>query len=259
MIKASVRSLIISLILLLSSKMLHGFIQKQSRVVSRLLSTLRYSGPLTGRQGTRKALRMNQQDVVDPVRVRFAPSPTGSLHIGGARTALFNWLVARKTGGSFIVRVEDTDEARSTSASEKSILGDLRWLNLHWDEGPGTEGSPYGPYRQSERGAIYKQWATHLMERGLAYPCFCTTEELEEQRKTAERLGRDPTYDGTWRDADPVLVKSKVAAGDPYTVRFKVPKGKVVSITDMVRGKATWEAEACIGDFIILRSTGVPV
>ena len=194
----------------------------------------------------------------DPVRVRFAPSPTGSLHVGGARTALFNWLLARKTDGKFIVRVEDTDEARSTRESERSILNDLRWLKLDWDEGPEVDG-PFGPYRQSERKDIYKAAAEKLIEKGFAYRCFCTEEELETKRLAAEAAGTDPKYDGTWRDADPVEVQRKLDLGDPYTVRFKVPAGKIVSIDDKVRGRVTWDANASLGDFIIMRSNGMPV
>src|SRR5689334_10609848 len=115
------------------------------------------------------------------MRVRFAPSPTGSLHVGGARTALYNWLLAKKHKGKFLVRVEDTDEARSTAESEKSILHDLRWLGLNWDEGPEI-GGPYGPYRQSERKDIYKKVAEELIASGHAYRCFCTEEELEQKR-----------------------------------------------------------------------------
>lgn len=114
-----------------------------------------------------------------PVRVRFAPSPTGNLHVGGARTALFNWLYAKRTGGKFILRVEDTDLARSTRASEEVMIRDLKWLGLTWDEGPDV-GGPFGPYRQSERTDIYKSYVDKLVEAGVAYPCFCTDEELEQ-------------------------------------------------------------------------------
>lgn len=197
-------------------------------------------------------------DFNSPVRVRFAPSPTGSLHVGGARTALFNWLLARKTKGTFIVRVEDTDEARSTRQSEESILRDLNWMNLQWDEGPEV-GGKCEPYRQSERKHIYKEFAEKLIEKGLAFRCFCTEEELDKKRLEAEAAGIDPKYDGTWRDADPALVQQKLANGEPYTIRFKVPKNKVLFIDDVVRGRVTWDAEAMLGDFIILRSNGMPV
>lgn len=195
---------------------------------------------------------------VAPVRVRFAPSPTGSLHVGGARTALYNWLLAKKTNGKFLIRVEDTDEARSTRESEQSILNDLKWMNMNWDEGPEI-GGDFGPYRQSERKDIYKVAADKLLEKGVAYRCFCTEDELSTKRAEAEAKGADPKYDGTWRDRDPAEIQQKLDNGDPYTVRFKVPAGKIVSIDDMVRGRVSWDAEATLGDFIILRSNGMPV
>ena len=137
--------------------------------------------------------------ISSPVRVRFAPSPTGSLHVGGARTALFNWLLAKKTGGSFLIRVEDTDEARSTKVSEQSILNDLKWMGLNWDEGPilddelkltDKQMGPHSPYRQSERKDIYLKAANELIEKGFAYRCFCSEEELEEKRQKAEAAGQ---------------------------------------------------------------------
>jgi glutamyl-tRNA synthetase len=191
---------------------------------------------------------------MNPVRVRFAPSPTGSLHVGGARTALFNWLLAKKTNGKFIIRVEDTDEARSTRESEQSILNDVKWMNMMWDEGPEI-GGPCEPYRQSERKDIYKKFAEKLIADGKAYRCFCSEEELDLKRQQAEEAGLDSRYDGTWANADPAVVAEKLANGDPYTVRFRVPKGKVVSFNDIVRGTVTWDADAMLGDFIILRFT----
>ena len=193
-------------------------------------------------------------------RTRFAPSPTGSLHVGGARTALFAWLKARQDKGKFIVRVEDTDTARSTRESEESVLADLDWLGLQWDEGPEVGGGK-GPYRQSERmgTGLYQELAQRLIDAGHAYPCFCTQEELDAKRQQAEALGQNPQYDGTWRDADPDEVAKRIAAGEPYTVRFKVPRGKVVSIHDQVRGEVSWDVAATVGDFILLRSGGMPV
>ena len=193
-------------------------------------------------------------------RTRFAPSPTGSLHVGGARTALFAWLKAKKEGGDFIVRVEDTDTARSTRESEEEVLKDLEWLGLKWEEGP-VVGGDKGPYRQSERmtTGLYQELAQQLMDAGHAYPCFCTQEELDKKRAAAEALGENPQYDGTWRDADPAEVKAKMDAGEPYTVRFKVPRGKKVTIQDQVRGEVTWDVQATVGDFILLRSGGMPV
>jgi len=171
---------------------------------------------------------------------------------------LYNWLLARQTNGQFLIRVEDTDEARSTRESEASILNDLKWLGLTWDEGPEV-GGPHGPYRQSERKDIYLKYAEQLMADGHAYRCFCTEEELETKRAAAEAAGVDPKYDGTWRDADPAEVQRRLANGDPFTVRFKVPPGKVCFIDDIVRGRVTWDADASLGDFIILRSSGMPV
>jgi glutamyl-tRNA synthetase len=194
----------------------------------------------------------------DAVRVRFAPSPTGSLHVGGARTALFNWLLARKTKGAFLVRVEDTDEARSTRESEESILNDLTWLNLNWDEGPNI-GGPHAPYRQSERKDIYQKYAQQLVAGGHAYPCFCSEGELEEKKKFVEDRGGIFRYDGTWRNADADEVKKRLDRGDPHTIRFKVPNGKIVVFDDVVRGRITWEPESLLGDFILLRSNGMPV
>jgi len=196
--------------------------------------------------------------ITQPVRVRFAPSPTGSLHVGGARTALFNWLLAKKTKGTFLIRVEDTDEARSTKESEASILADLKWMNMNWDEGPEI-GGPCAPYRQSERKDIYKKYAEKLIAEGKAYKCFCTVEELDAKRAIAEAAGADPKYDNTWRDADPAEVQKRLDNNEPYTIRFKVPEGKVVSIDDIVRGHVQWDADASLGDFIMLRASGVPV
>jgi glutamyl-tRNA synthetase len=201
-----------------------------------------------------------------PPRLRFAPSPTGSLHVGGARTALYNWLMAKKgqlddpqSEAGFVVRVEDTDLARSTKESEESVLQDLKWLGLYWDEGPDMENAKYGPYRQSERSELYKKLAQKLLDEGKAYPCFCTPEELDEMKVQQEAAGIPPRYDGTWRDADPALVKEKMEQGVPYTVRFKVPPGARVVIDDVVRGTVSWDAEATVGDFVLLRSNGVPV
>jgi glutamyl-tRNA synthetase len=196
---------------------------------------------------------------VNGPRLRFAPSPTGSLHVGGARTALYNWLAARKAAdGKFVLRIEDTDIARSTRESEDSMLADLKWLGLDWDEGPRI-GGPCKMYRQSERAAIYKEAAELLVAAGHAYPCFCTEEELEEKRTRAKMAGSQVAYDGTWRDADPEQVQKNLAAGLPHTYRFKVPRGEVVGIDDNVRGRVEWDVQATIGDFILLRSSGVPV
>lgn len=235
-------------------------------------------GAVEGETETETAAKVNgEADVVKfpqkgknveqaPPRMRFAPSPTGSLHVGGARTALYNWLCAKKgqldfpsTDAAFVLRVEDTDVARSTKESEESVLADLSWLGLTWDEGPDTDGAPYGPYRQSERGEIYNKLANKLLEEGKAYKCFSTKEELEEMKAKQEAEGVATRYDGTWRDADPELVQQKLDEGTGYTVRFKVPAGARVVIDDAVRGTVSWDAESTVGDFILMRSSGIPV
>jgi nondiscriminating glutamyl-tRNA synthetase len=182
-------------------------------------------------------------------RVRFAPSPTGHLHVGGARTAIFNWLFARHHGGGFVIRVEDTDQARSTRESEQMVLDDLRWLGLDWDEGPEI-GGPHAPYRQSERVELYGRVARELIERGVAYRCYCSEEELEAKRKQAEIDGRPPHYDLTcW-----VNRRNDEA---PHAIRFHVPEDGDVTIDDQIRGEVTWRKES-LGDFIVVRSDGLP-
>ncbi|RLE19317.1 MAG: glutamate--tRNA ligase [Acidobacteria bacterium] len=195
---------------------------------------------------------MNQK----PVRVRFAPSPTGHLHVGGARTALFNWLYARNRGGKFILRIEDTDQARSTLESEKMVKHDLRWLGMDWDEGPEI-GGDFGPYRQSERMEIYKKHAEQLLAEGKAYRCFCTDAELTAKREQAEAESRSPHYDGTCLKLSETEIQEKLAAGVPFTIRFKVPDN-AYTLYDMIRGAVHWEP-GTLGDFIILRSDGMPV
>lgn len=187
------------------------------------------------------------------VRVRFAPSPTGHLHLGSARTALFNWLFARGQDGVFILRIEDTDPERSSREMEDSILSDLRWLGLDWDEGPDV-GGPHAPYRQSERGELYREHARLLMERGLAYPCFCTRQELEEKKRRALAEGRAPGYDGTCRDLGPREISSREARGERPALRFRVPEKEIV-FQDLLHGMVRFPAGS-VGDFIILRSDG---
>lgn len=193
-----------------------------------------------------------------PVRVRFAPSPTGSLHVGGARTALFNYLLARQTNGTFVIRVEDTDLNRSTKESERSILSDLKWLGLNWQEGPGVDG-PHAPYRQSERKEIYLKAAQDLIKHNYAYYCFSTEEELENDRKLAEEKGEIYKYNQKWRDADPELVKSLLKQGKPYTIRYKLPSNKRIILKDLVRGEINWDANEMLDDFILIRTNGMPV
>ena len=189
------------------------------------------------------------------VRVRFAPSPTGWLHVGGARTAYFNWLFARKHGGAFVLRIEDTDADRSTGASERGVLDDLRWLGLEWDEGPDT-GGPHGPYRQSERLALYAEHAGRLLAAGRAYRCFCTDAELEVRRAAALAAGRPPQYDGRCRALPREQSTARAGAGESFSIRFEVAS-RDWTLDDAVRGEVTFPA-GMVGDFVLLRSSGLP-
>ena len=193
-----------------------------------------------------------------PVRVRFAPSPTGKLHIGGARTAIYNWAFARANGGTFILRIDDTDQTRSTDENTQVILRAMRWLGLDWDEGPEV-GGDYGPYFQTERLDVYRDAARKLVDEGRAYYCFCTPEKLEADRKAAQER-HDPFqgYQRTCRDIDPAEAQRRVDAGEPYTIRIKVPqdRGDVV-VHDAVHGDVTFNARE-LDDFIIFRSDGTP-
>ncbi|OAY85606.1 Glutamate--tRNA ligase, chloroplastic/mitochondrial [Ananas comosus] len=191
------------------------------------------------------------------VRVRFAPSPTGNLHVGGARTALFNYLFARSKGGRFILRIEDTDLERSTRKSEEAMLHDLSWLGLDWDEGPGV-GGDYGPYRQSERNFLYKQYAEKLLDSGAVYRCFCSNEELEQMKETAKRLQLPPVYTGKWATAPENEIEEELVKGTPYTYRFRVPEEGTLKINDLIRGEVSWSLDT-LGDFVIMRSNGQPV
>jgi nondiscriminating glutamyl-tRNA synthetase len=190
-----------------------------------------------------------------PVRIRFAPSPTGYLHVGGARTAIFNWLYARKHKGIFVLRIEDTDVSRSTQESERTLLEDLRWLGLDWDEGPDT-GGPHEPYRQSQRLAVYDDAVNRLIREGIAYPCFCSEEELEAKRQAAQAKNEAPHYDGTCRDLSPEEITAKRQAKMPEVIRFNVPEGSV-TIHDLIRGDIEMDT-SMVGDFIIRRSNGLP-
>ena len=190
-----------------------------------------------------------------PVRVRFAPSPTGSLHIGGARTALFNWLFARNQGGAFLLRSEDTDVVRSTREAEAMVLRDLAWLGLDWAEGP-DKGGPYAPYRQSERTEIYRKDAERLLAAGKAFYCYCTDEELEAHRKAQQKAGQAPHYAGTCRDLTEEQRAERRARGLPEAIRFRVP-GTPVTFVDRVRGEVTFPGDQ-VGDFVILRANGLP-
>ena len=190
------------------------------------------------------------------MRLRFAPSPTGHLHVGNARTALFNWLAARHAGGTFILRVEDTDVERSTRASEEAIRADLLWMGLAWDEGVDV-GGPYGPYRQSERLAVYAEHARQLIASAQAYRCFCSPERLEEERQAQLARGLPPKYGGACRAIAPEEAESRVAAGERPVIRLRVPADREVSFDDLVRGRVTFHTDV-IGDPVLVRSDGMP-
>ncbi len=190
------------------------------------------------------------------VRVRFAPSPTGPLHIGGARSALFNWLFARKNGGSFLVRIEDTDVERSSMVSEDVILEDLKWLGMDWDEGIQVGGDK-GPYRQGERLNLYKTFWEKLLAEGHAYHCYCSEEELEKEREMLRSKNRMPRYMGKCRDLTPEKREQLAKEGRKPVVRFKVPRGEVIAVDDMIRGRVNFESDG-IGDYIIVKSGGIP-
>jgi len=189
------------------------------------------------------------------VRVRFAPSPTGYVHVGNARTALFNWLFARHHGGVFVVRIEDTDVERSKEEYEKQLLEDLRWFGLDWDEGP-DKGGPFGPYHQSERREIYAQYAAKLLREGDAYYCFCSAEQLEAERQEALIAGRQPRYSGRCRKLAPEDAVRRQAAGEPAAVRLKIVESSFFW-NDLVHGPTTFSSEV-IGDPILVRSEGNP-
>ncbi|PRQ24892.1 putative glutamate--tRNA ligase [Rosa chinensis] len=205
----------------------------------------------------RRAFSVSASATPDQVRVRFAPSPTGNLHVGGARTALFNYLFARSNGGKFVLRIEDTDLERSTKESEEAVLRDLSWLGLDWDEGPGVDGD-YGPYRQSERNSLYKQYAEKLLESGYVYRCFCSSEELEKMKEIAKLKQLPPVYSGKWASATNEEVQVELEKGTPYTYRFRVPKEGSLKINDLIRGQVSWNLDT-LGDFVIMRSNGQPV
>ncbi len=191
-----------------------------------------------------------------PVRVRIAPSPTGDPHVGTAYIALFNYVFAKKHGGKFILRIEDTDQTRSTLASEDAILRALRWVGLQWDEGPDC-GGPFGPYRQSERTALYQQHAQLLIEKGAAYPCFCTAERLEASRRARMAEGKPPGYDRLCRYLSKQELADKLASGDKYVIRLAMPLQGETRFFDGLRGDIVIE-NATIDDQVLLKSDGFP-
>jgi glutamyl-tRNA synthetase len=189
-----------------------------------------------------------------PQVTRFAPSPTGALHLGNARTALFSYLAARASGGRFVLRVEDTDAQRSQDAHLAQQLADLRWLGLEWDEGPDV-GGPHAPYRQSERAQQYDAALAELAVRGLTYPCFCTPEELQFSRKAQLAAGRPPRYARTCAALTPAEVRRRIADGMPHAIRFRVPDGRTVEFVDGVHGPQRFQSDD-IGDFVVRRADG---
>ena len=190
------------------------------------------------------------------MRVRFAPSPTGQLHVGNARTALFNWLLATRQKGAFILRIEDTDFQRSTRESERAILEDLRWMGLQWTEGVDA-GGEHGPYRQSERLHIYRAHAVELLSRGQAYQCFCSADQLEADRQTALAAGLPPKYAGRCRNIARDVARRRIENGEAAVIRFRVPEHREVVFTDLVRGEVRFSTDV-VGDPVLVRSDGIP-
>lgn len=189
------------------------------------------------------------------VRVRFAPSPTGYVHVGNARTALFNWLFARHVGGVYVLRIEDTDIERSREEYEKQLIDDLRWFGLDWDEGP-DKGGLFGPYRQSQRLDLYAQYAEQLIAQGHSYYCFCSAKQLEAERQEALKAGRQPRYSGRCRKLAPDEAARRKAAGEPAAVRLKIVDS-VFAWKDLVHGPTSFSSDV-IGDPILVRSDGHP-
>jgi glutamyl-tRNA synthetase len=192
-----------------------------------------------------------------PARVRFAPSPTGRFHLGSARSALYDFLFARKTGGQFILRIEDTDRKRFDPNAESELIEGLHWLGIQWDEGPDV-GGPSGPYRQSERLDLYHARARELVAAGHAYYCFCSVERLAQIRQAQQRSKKPPHYDGLCRRIAPDEADARAAAGEPHVVRFKTPKEGSTTAVDLLRGPITVE-NSTIDDYILLKSDGMPV
>ena len=193
---------------------------------------------------------------MNSIRVRFAPSPTGFIHVGNARTALFNWLFARQKGGAFILRVEDTDVERSRAEFERGLIKDLRWLGIDWDEGP-DEGGAFGPYRQSERLQIYNAHTEKLLGDGKAYYCFCSPAALEENRQKALAAGQMPVYSGRCRSVCLEEAKRRIRGGEQAVARLRVAEEGAVGFDDLVRGRVTFDLKL-IGDPVLVRSNGLP-
>jgi glutamyl-tRNA synthetase len=193
---------------------------------------------------------------LSPVRVRFAPSPTGRMHLGSARTALYCYLLARRTGGAFILRIEDTDRKRYVEGAEQELIDGLRWLGLDYDEGPDI-GGPCGPYRQTERREIYQKWADELVERGNAFHCFCSPERLEKVRQEQQKNKQNPRYDGTCRNIPLDEARRRAASSEKHVVRFKMPREGQTRAVDVMRGEITWD-NSQLDDTVLLKSDGLP-
>jgi glutamyl-tRNA synthetase len=190
-----------------------------------------------------------------PVIVRFAPSPTGRTHLGSGRTALYNYLYARQTGGRFILRIEDTDQKRYVPGAEQELIDSLHWLGIQWDEGPDV-GGPNGPYYQTQRREIYQQHARWLVEHGHAYPCFCTPQRLEQVRQEQIKNKQNPRYDGTCRRLDPGEAQQRLTAGERHVIRFKIPAEGGITIRDQLRGDIRVE-NSSLDDMILVKSDGL--
>ena len=197
-----------------------------------------------------------ESDTAPTVRVRFCPSPTGSPHVGLARTALFNWAFARHNRGTFVFRIEDTDAARDSQESYETLLEVMRWLGFDWDEGPGV-GGPHAPYRQSERYEVYRDVAHRLHESGRAYHCYCSAEELDARNQQARSEGRAPGYDGHCRNLSAEQVAAYEAQGRRPVLRFRMP-GRAITFTDLVRGEITFQPEN-VPDYVLVRANGHPL
>ena len=190
------------------------------------------------------------------VRTRFAPSPTGRMHLGSARSALYPFLLARRTGGTFILRIEDTDQKRFVPSAEQELIDGLHWLGINYDEGPDL-GGPCGPYRQTERREIYHEYAWKLVELGHGFPCFCTPDRLEKVRQEQMKNKQNPRYDGTCRNLSPDVGRRRASSGEKYVIRFKMPKEGSITTTDLLRGPSTTENSA-LDDSVLLKSDGLP-
>ncbi len=190
-----------------------------------------------------------------PVRVRFAPSPTGRMHLGSGRTALYNYLLRQRFGGTFILRIEDTDQKRYVASAEQELIEGLHWMGIQWDEGPDV-GGPHAPYRQSERKAIYQKYAQQLIDEGKAYFCFCTSERLDQVRQAQMKNKENPRYDGTCRRLDPQEAQARVDTGEKHVIRFKTPHEGSTTIKDHLRGPMTIENSA-IDDQVLVKSDGL--